>query len=65
MIIDNIDVGQVWEIKDYGLRFIVLCVDDGECFVRWADGGFHGVLNIEQIIKTCRFTYFQTDCPWK
>ena len=62
----SVEVGQTYEIANNGMRFTVLCIDDGECFVKWADGGFHGVIDADRIMVSCiTVDTPQTDCPWK
>lgn len=63
----SVEVGQIYEIASNGMRFKVLCIDDGECFVKWADGGYHGILDINRVLTSCTLVnqIEQTDCPWQ
>lgn len=48
----KVEIGQTYEVKGSGEIFKVLCIDGGECFVKWNDGG-HGVLKTSRILSGC------------
>ena len=64
----SVKVGQLYEAKD-NYRFEVLCIHEGECFIKWLDeDGTHGVLSEEAIEQNCKEFTENTpkmDCPWK
>ena len=48
-----IRVGDICETRT-GYKFKVLYIaDNGDCFIEWADGGFHGTMPVDNIIRDC------------